>query len=148
MNANQHPIVDVDQLLQLDTLEKELKEASDIVQEWTTERLSAKRALKSQHDGAMKQSEQFYKKLVEREHQLSKQAKELEEDMEEQEHKLKQMEEEAMQARELASDLPEQLEDLRASGERGTKENGGGSRDGGEVGRQTVKASRKFESRE
>lgn len=115
MNANQHPIVDVDQLLQLDTLEKELKEASDIVQEWTTERLSAKRALKSQHDGAMKQSEQFYKKLVEREHQLSKQAKELEEDMEEQEHKLKQMEEEAMQARELASDLPEQLEDLRAT---------------------------------
>ena len=115
-NNNQqtgNTIVDVDQLLQLDSLEKELKEASDIVQEWTTERLSAKRALKSQHDGAMKQSEQFYKKLVEREHELSSQAKELEEEKEEQEHKLKQMEEEAMQARELAADLPEQLEDLR-----------------------------------
>mmetsp|Transcript_8360 Transcript_8360/g.26765 ORF Transcript_8360/g.26765 Transcript_8360/m.26765 type:complete len:249 (-) Transcript_8360:244-990(-) len=117
-NNNQqtgNTIVDVDQLLQLDSLEKELKEASDIVQEWTTERLSAKRALKSQHDGAMKQSEQFYKKLVEREHELSNQAKELEEEKEEQEHKLKQMEEEAMQARELAADLPEQLEDLRAT---------------------------------
>jgi len=117
-NNNQqtgNTIVDVDQLLQLDNLEKELKEASDIVQEWTTERLSSKRALKSQHDGAMKQSEQFYKKLVEREHELSNQAKELEEEKEEQEHKLKQMEEEAMQARELAADLPEQLEDLRAT---------------------------------
>ena len=112
---SQQTIVDVDQLLQLDTLEKELKEALDIVQEWTTERLSSKRALKSQHDGAMKQSEQFYKKLVEREHQLSQQAKELEEEQEEQEQKLKQMEEEAMQARELAADLPEQLEDLRAT---------------------------------
>jgi seryl-tRNA synthetase len=111
----QQQIFDIEHLLQLDTLEKELREAADIVQEWALERQTAKRSLEANHKGQMKQSELFYKKLVEREHELSKEAKELAEEMEQREKQLKQMEEEAMQARELAEGLPEQLEHLRVT---------------------------------